>query len=252
MKNPFDLTGQRALITGGGSGLGLATARCIAVSGAQVIIVGRREAALRRAVDEIGRDAAWRAFDVTNLQAIPAFVASVEAEFGPVDTLVNNAGIHLKKDVSEVSDAEFQAVMQTHVNASFAFGRECGQRMVARGRGHILFIASMASYIGIPLLSAYSAAKTAQLGLVHSLTADLAPKGVRVNAIAPGWIHSEMMHKAVDADPKRKEKILSRTPLGDFGDPEDIGWAAVYLSSPAARFVTGVCLPVDGGAAIGF
>jgi gluconate 5-dehydrogenase len=179
-------------------------------------------------------------------------VASVEAEFGPVDTLINNAGVHLKKDASEVSDAEFQTVMQTHVNAAFALSREFGKAMIRRGSGNIIFTASMASIFGIPMVAAYSAAKTAHLGLVRALAADFSPKGVRVNAIAPGWIHSEIMHKAVNADPKRKEKILSRTPLGDFGDPEDIGWAAAYLASPAAKFVTGVCLPVDGGASIGF
>lgn len=252
MKNAFDLAGQRALITGGGTGIGLGMAKCLVASGAEVILVGRRESALQDAVTEIGDSATYRVCDVTDLAAIPQFVRSVEEELGPVDTLINNAGVHLKKDASGISDAEFQTVMQTHVNAAFALSREFGKAMMERGTGNIIFTASMASIFGIPMVAAYSAAKTAHLGLVRALTADFSPKGVRVNAIAPGWIHSEIMHKAVNADPKRKEKILSRTPLGDFGDPEDVGWAAAYLASPAAKFITGVCLPVDGGASIGF
>lgn len=252
MKNAFDLTGQRALVTGGGTGLGLGIAKCLAVCGAEVVLVGRREEALASAASAIGEKASYRVCDVTDLAGIPEFVRSVESELGPVDTLVNNAGVHLKKNASEISDVEFQLVMQTHVNAAFALSREFGRAMMERGKGNIIFTASMASIFGIPLVAAYSAAKTAHLGLVRALTADFAPQGVRVNAIAPGWIHSDMMHKALNADPKRKEKILSRTPLGDFGDPEDVGWAAAYLASPAAKFVTGVCLPVDGGVSIGF
>jgi NAD(P)-dependent dehydrogenase (short-subunit alcohol dehydrogenase family) len=248
----FDLTGKRVLITGGGSGLGLGMARCMAASGAIVVIVGRNGERLEAAAREIGPSAIARCFDVTDLPAVPDFAAAVEKDIGPIDTLVNNAGVHLKKPAETITDAEFQHVMGTHVNAAFALSREFGKAMLARNSGHILFVASMASLFGIPLVAAYSAAKSAHLGLVRTLSADFAPRGVRVNAIAPGWIHSEMMHKAVNADPRRKEKILSRTPLGDFGDPEDIGWAAVYLSSPAAKFITGVCLPVDGGASIGF
>lgn len=251
-KNAFGLSGQRALITGGGSGLGLGIAKCMVESGASVVIVGRRESVLRAAVGEIGEATQYRVCDISDLGAIPSLVKEVEAEHGPVDTLVNNAGVHLKKRAVEVSDVEFQTVMQTHVNAAFALSREFGKVMVERGSGSILFTASMASYLGIPLLTAYAAAKTAHLGLVRVLSAEYSPLGVRVNAIAPGWIHSEMMHKAVNADPERKAKILSRTPMNTFGDPEDVGWAAVYLASPAAKFVTGVCLPVDGGASIGF
>ena len=250
--DPFDLTGRNILITGGGSGLGLGMARCMAAKGARVILVGRNAERLREAAGGIGKSAVARPFDVTDLAAIPDFVRGIETEIGPIATLVNNAGVHLKKPAEEITDAEFQTVMQTHVNAAFALSREAGKAMLERKRGHILFIASMASLFGIPQVAAYSAAKSAHIGLVRALSADFAPRGVRVNAIAPGWIHSEMMHKAVNADPRRKEKILSRTPLHDFGDPEDVGWAAVYLSSAAGKFITGVCLPVDGGASIGF
>ena len=252
MNNPFDLSGQTALITGGGSGLGFGIAKGMCNAGARVLLVGRNADRLHEACAQLGDRAAAAPFDVTDLAGIPSFVRDVQNRMGPVDILVNNAGVHLKKPALEVTDAEFQTVMSTHVNAAFALSREFSRGMVERGKGSILFIASMASLFGIPQVVAYSAAKSAHLGLVRALSADLAPCGVRVNAIAPGWIHSEMMHKAVNSDPARRTKILSRTPLGDFGEPEDIAAAAVYLSSPAAKFVTGVCLPVDGGASIGF
>jgi gluconate 5-dehydrogenase len=124
--------------------------------------------------------------------------------------------------------------------------------MIERRHGSILFTASMASLIGVPLIVAYSAAKSAYLGMVRSLASEVAVHGVRVNAIAPGWIESPMLSQALDADPPRKQKVMSRTPMAKLGDADDIGHAAVYLCSQAAKFVTGVVLPVDGGASIGF
>lgn len=248
----YQLTDQLALITGGGSGLGLGIARCLTDCGARVVLTGRRENVLQEAAESLGDSATYVVHDVTDLAANARLVDKIESEHGPLHNLVNNAGVHLKKPAPEITDDEFQTVMATHVNASFSLSRECAKRMLPRGQGHLLFIASMASYLGIPQVAAYSAAKSAHLGMVRALAADLSPSGVRVNAIAPGWIHSEMMHKAVNADPERKHKILSRTPLNRFGDPEDIGWTAAFLCSPAAKFITGVSLPVDGGASIGF
>jgi gluconate 5-dehydrogenase len=124
--------------------------------------------------------------------------------------------------------------------------------MLHRRRGSILWIASMASLLGLPLVSAYTIAKTGIVGAVRALAAELSPHGVRVNAIAPGWIETPMLRKALDGDSRREARILERTPMGRFGESSDIGWAAVYLCSPAARFTTGVVLPVDGGASIGF
>jgi len=248
----FDLTGQTALITGGGSGLGLGMARCFVAAGARVIIVGRRTAELEKACATLGEGAFALTGDVTKLETIPGLVEQAEKLAGPVSILVNNAGVHLKKSALETSDAEFAAVLQTHVFGSFALSRELGRRMVARQHGSILFTASMATLFGIPLVVAYSAAKSAYGGMVRTLAVELGAQGVRVNAIAPGWIESDMMNKALSGDPARKAKILGRTPMNKFGAADDIGWAAVYLSSPAARFVTGVVLPVDGGASIGF
>ena len=248
----FDLSEQTILITGGGSGIGLGMAECMAAQGAKVILVGRNEEKLQAAAQKIGERAVYAAHDITELATNAEFIEQMESKHGAITTLCNNAGTHLKKNAEEVTDDEFQNLMQTHVNAAFSLARECGKRMIERGSGHILFTASMVSYMGMPKVIAYTTAKSAYIGLVRGLAADFSPRGVRVNAIAPGWIHSEMMHKAVNSDPERKAKILSRTPMNDFGDPEDIGWAAVYLCSPGAKFVNGVCLPVDGGAAIGF
>src|SRR5581483_5229488 len=148
--------------------------------------------------------------------------------------------------------AEFNSVLQTHVVAAFSLTRAVLPGMTERRHGSILFTASMASLFGIPLVVAYSAAKAAYLGMVRSLATEVSPHGVRVNAIAPGWIESDMMRKALDSDTGRTKKILGRTPMNRFGTGEDVGFAATYLCSPAARFVTGVVLPVDGGASIGF
>ena len=171
---------------------------------------------------------------------------------GPVSILVNNAGIHLKKTAVETTPVEFQSVLTTHVCAAQALVKAALPSMLERGHGNILFTASMTSLIGMPLVIAYSAAKSAYLGMVRSLAAEVSDRGVRVNAIAPGWIESPMLRKALEGDTVRTNKILGRTPMGRFGDPSDIGHAAVYLCSPAAKFVTGIVLPVDGGASIGF
>jgi gluconate 5-dehydrogenase len=165
---------------------------------------------------------------------------------------VNNAGIHLKKSAEETTAEEFNSVLQTHVVAAHALTAAVLPGMIQRKHGNVLFITSMAAIFGIPSVVAYSAAKSAYLGMVRSLATEVSSHGVRVNAIAPGWIESPMMRKVMSADVERQNKILARTPMGKFGEPDDIGWAAVYLCSPAAKFVTGVVLPIDGGASIGF
>jgi NAD(P)-dependent dehydrogenase (short-subunit alcohol dehydrogenase family) len=248
----FNLAGQTALITGGGTGLGLGMARCLVAAGAKVVLVGRRKEELEKACAALGKNAFALVGDVTRLEFAPALVDQAEKLAGPLTILVNNAGVHLKKFATDTSDAEFASVIQTHLFGAFALSREAGRRMIERRNGSVLFIASMASFLGVPQVVAYSAAKSAYLGLVRTLATEWGPHGVRVNAIAPGWIASDMLDKAMSGDPVRKAKVLGRTPMARFGDPDDIGWAAVYLASPAAKFITGVVLPVDGGAAIGF
>lgn len=248
----FRLDGEVALITGGGTGLGLAMARRMAGAGGRVVITGRREEVLRGAVAEIGGGTEYIVHDVTQLGEAASLVGQVTERFGAPTILVNNAGINLKKICTETSDEDFERIMRTNVTGAFALSRAAAAGMAERRRGSILFIASMASLFGIPGVVAYSAAKTAILGMVRTMAVDLSPRGVRVNAIAPGWIDSAMLRKAFDGDPARRDRILARTPMGDVGQPDDVAWAAVYLCSPAARFVTGAVLPVDGGVSIGF
>jgi gluconate 5-dehydrogenase len=252
MTNAFSLAGETALITGGGSGLGFGIAECFARAGARVILIGRRRDVLQKAVNKIGKAAMFEAHDITALGANEDLIHRVTKRAGLISILVNNAGVHLKKTAVDTTPAEFNSVLQTHVVAAFSLTRAVLPQMIKQNHGNVLFTASMASLFGIPLVVAYSAAKSAYLGMVRTLATEVSPHGVRVNAIAPGWIESDMMHKALAGDPERPKKILGRTPLNCFGRAEDIGLAATYLCSPAARFVTGVVLPVDGGVSIGF
>lgn len=257
MKNPafpdvFSLQGETALVTGGGTGIGLAMARAMHSAGAKVILVGRREAELTAAVRHLGRGASCAVHDITKVDEAEAFVARVTKEHGPITSLVNNAGRHLKKPAVDTTPQEFQDVLATHIIGAHALTRAIIPGMIERRHGTILFTASMASLFGIPLVVAYSAAKSAMVGVVRTLATELSPHGIRVNAIAPGWIETEMSRKALEGDPARRNKIIGRTPMAKLGDPSDVGWAAVYLASPAAQFVTGTVLPVDGGASIGF
>ncbi len=248
----FQLHNQTALITGGGTGLGLGMARCLAEAGAKVVLVGRRTSELERAAAEIGDAAFPLQGDVTDTASLPSLVQKAEELAGPISILINNAGIHLKKPALDTSPEEFLQVLNTHVIGAHALTCAVLPGMIARGHGSVIFIASMASQFGIPRVIAYSAAKSAFIGMVRTLATEVSGDGVRVNAIAPGWIDSDMMRKALDSDPARRDKILARTPMGRFGEASDIGYAAVYLSSSAAKFVTGTVLPVDGGVSIGF
>ena len=249
---PFSLEGDVAVITGGGTGLGLGIARCMVEADASVVLVGRREELLALACEELGEQAEYEVHDVLRFDEAPDLVERASAHFGPISILVNNAGIHLKKPALHTTETELVEVFNTHVTGAYALCRAAAPAMLEAKRGSILLTASMASLFGIPNVAAYTIAKTAHLGLVRALTVEFALRGIRVNAIAPGWIESPMMLNALEGDPERKAKILGRTPMARFGAAEDIGHAAVYLASDAAKFVTGVVLPVDGGASIGF
>ena len=252
MPSPFRLDGQLALVTGGGTGLGFGMCQAMTEAGARVVMTGRTERTLQEACERLGNSAGYTRHDLTDLPSIPGLVEEVESRFGPLDILVNNAGNHLKKAAVDTTDAELTRVLQTHLSGAYALSRECGRRMITRQRGAITMIVSMASLFGIPLVSGYTAAKSALLGLTRALAVEYSPHGVRVNAIAPGWFDTALNRQAFEGDPARLQKILSRTPLGRVGEAIDVGYAAVYLSSPAAKFVTGIVLPVDGGASIGF
>jgi NAD(P)-dependent dehydrogenase (short-subunit alcohol dehydrogenase family) len=250
--NPFSLQGKIALVTGGGSGIGFHIAQCLTQAGAQLVITGRRESVLQEAVETLGNNARYFVNDITDLKSLPALIKRIEAEVGEIDILVNNAGINMKKHAIEVTDEDFDRIIQTNLHAVFSITREVGKRMVDRKRGSIIMITSMAALYGIDRVVAYTASKSAIGGMVKALTTEFSPYNVRVNAIAPGFIETPMMLTAMGGDPARRDKAMDRTPMGIWGKPDDIGWAAVFLASEAAKFVTGVQLPVDGGNSVGF
>jgi gluconate 5-dehydrogenase len=248
----FDLSGKLALVTGGGSGLGFSIAQKFIDYGARVIIAGRREDALQAAVAKLGAGAIYKVCDLAQLQTVAPLVENLEKEFGAIDVLVNNAGVNLKKNVLEVSDEEFEGVIRINQQAVFSLTREVAKKMAERKKGNIIMISSMAAQYGIPKVIAYTASKSAVEGMTKALAVELSPLGLRINCIAPGFIETDMSAKALNNDPERKNRVLSRTPMQHLGKPEDIGLAAVFLASDASKYITGVILPVDGGNSIGF
>ncbi len=252
LEKAFSLRGKIALVTGGGTGLGFAMSEAFLAAGARVAITGRRLDVLSEAVAALGPAASAFEHDVTDEASTAMMLERVERSVGTPNILVNNAGMHLKRPICETSITDFREVLATHVEGAFSVTRAVVPGMRRQGGGCVLFIASMTSLIGMPNVVAYSAAKSAFIGMVRALASELGSENIRVNAIVPGWIDTPMLRSALDGDPSREAKILARTPQGRFGDPSDVGWSAVYLSSPAAAFLNGVILPVDGGASIGF
>ena len=249
---PFDLHGRRAVVTGGGTGIGQGVARCLAEAGAEVVIAGRRADVLEEAASQLGERVQAMTLDVTDGEAVKAFARAVTERAGPIDILVNNAGNHVKAPAEETPDEDFDTVLAVHLSGGFSLARELGAGMLERGEGSVVFVGSLNAFIGMPEVVGYSAAKAGVLGMVRALSVEWADRGVRVNAIVPGWIDAGMAKRVLDADDQRRERVLARTPMGRLGTAEDVGWATVYLCSPAAAFVTGAALHVDGGATIGF
>ena len=241
-----------AVVTGGGSGIGLAIAQKFVQHGLRTVIVGRDQQKLDAAQQQLGARCMPVAGDLNDLPSIPALVRHITERYGPIDVLVNNAGINMKKEFTEVTDEDFQRILLTNLTAVFALSREVVKGMIERGGGSVINISSMASQYGIPKVIAYTASKSAIEGMTRAMAVELSPKGVRVNCIAPGFIATEMSAKALNSDPERKNKALSRTPMGELGRPSDIGDAALFLASEGAAYITGVVLPVDGGNSIGF
>jgi NAD(P)-dependent dehydrogenase (short-subunit alcohol dehydrogenase family) len=241
-----------AIVTGGGSGIGLAISEKFTQSRILTIIIGRDMKKLEAARQRLGEFCRIIRFDLTDLEGIPQLVNDIIKKFGRIDILVNNAGINMKKDFTEVTDEEFGRVMMTNVNVPFALSREVVKKMLPLKNGCIINISSMASQYGIPKVIAYTASKSAIEGMTRSMAVDLSPFGIRINCIAPGFIATKMSAKALDDDAERKRKVLSRTPMAHLGDPADIGDAALFLASDAAKYITGIVLPVDGGNSIGF
>ncbi|MDR1533754.1 MAG: SDR family oxidoreductase [Planctomycetota bacterium] len=243
--NPFALDDKLVLITGGGSGIGKAIAGAVAKAGGRVVISGRRREALAAARAEIGDRAEYLVNDVADLSGVPGLIERIEKEIGPLYGLVNNAGVTLMKAALETTDEDFLRLLTVHLRASFALIRESARRMAERKSGSIVNICSLSAIFGVEHCVAYTAAKSGLKGIVRPLALEFAPLGVRINDIAPGWIESDMTRTS--GNPARKRRIEERTPLGRYGHPEEIAFGAVYLLSPAAGFVTGTELVIDGG-----
>lgn len=249
----FSLEGKVAIVTGGATGLGLAMTKCLVAAGAKVAVASSSPAEkYAKVLEPLGEMAVYYQFNVTDTEHAQELADRIIKEQGRIDILVNNAGIHCKKPIEEMDVSDFTSVLDVHLVGAFALTKAVIPHMRERKSGNILFIASMTSYIGQPYVIGYSAAKSGVLGMIRDLAAEVGLDGIRVNGIAPGWIDTPMLHQAVDNDPQRQQKILGRTPMKKYGEPEDIGWAAVYLCSDAAKFVTGMVIPVDGGAVTGF
>jgi gluconate 5-dehydrogenase len=247
-KNPFTLDKKIALITGGAKGIGYGIATSFINAGAKVILLGRNEPSLQKACKVLGKDSQYIVFDIDQQKKIPAVIESIEKNIGNIDILVNNAGRHHKDLVVNTSDEDFLSVLQTNLLSVFTLSRECAQRMLERRSGSVILISSMTAGVAMEKVVAYSAAKTALIGMMRSMAVEFGKCNVRVNAIAPGWIESDMLEAALKGDAERKAKILGRIPSRKFGKPSDIGSAAVFLASDASAYINNTFLPVDGGA----
>ena len=252
-KKIMKTSGQKvAIVTGGASGIGLAIAEKFIENNIITIIIGRDKEKLKSAKNKLGELCIPIPFDLNNLSAIQDLINRIITEYKFIDILVNNAGINLKKEFTEVTDEEFQKIILTNVESVFAISREVVKCMIEKGTGSIINISSMASQYGLPKVIAYSASKAAIEGMTRAMAVELSPKGIRVNCIAPGFIATDMSAKALNNDKERKDKVMSRTPMGFMGMPADIGDAAVFLATESSKYITGVVLPVDGGNSIGF
>ena len=245
------LEGKTALVSGAKRGIGKGIAEALAAEGADVIGVSATletdgSAAVERSVRALGRKFSAYACDFADRQAVYAFIEKVKANEKPVDILVNNAGTILRKPAAEHPDEWWDQVMNVNLNSQFVMAREFGKDMIARGKGKIIFTASLLTFQGGITVPGYAASKGGVGQLTKALANEWAPKGVNVNAIAPGYIATDNT-SALRADPTRSRQILERIPAGRWGTPQDIGGAAVFLASSLSDYVNGIVLPVDGG-----
>jgi 2-dehydro-3-deoxy-D-gluconate 5-dehydrogenase len=248
----FDLAGRVVVVTGGNGGIGRGIAIGLAEAGAAVAVFGRNGEKNQRVLSElkaIGVPSLAMSIDVTHRAALEPALQRVEAELGGIDILVNNAGnVSLSGGVLNETPGDWDNVLETQLNSVFLLSKFAARMMMSRQGGKIINIGSMYSFFGSGLVPSYSAAKGAIIQLTKSMAIELAPHNIQVNAIAPGWIETDMT-APVRSMPLYDE-ILARTPAGRFGQPEEIAGTAVYLASPASDFVTGTTIRVDGGYAI--
>lgn len=244
----FSLDGRRALITGSSRGIGLAIARALADAGAAIVLNGRDTEALGIAAADLaamGANVKAVAFDVTNAESIADAIEWCERELGGLDVLVNNAGIQFRAPLQDYPLDKFERILATHVTATFAVSQAVARGMIERRSGKIINICSVLTDHARPTAAPYGAAKAAIANLTRGMAADWARYGLNINAIAPGFFKTDL-NEALIADPEFNAWIEKRTPMGRWGDVEELGGAAVFLASDAASFVNGHILYVDG------
>ncbi len=248
MTHPFDLTGRVALVTGANTGLGQAIALALAGAGADIVALGRSApTATQTQVVALGRRFAWIEAALDDITPISTAVDAAASAFGTLDILVNNAGAIRRNDALDFSEDDWDAVMGVNLKSAFFLSQAVARGWVSAGRGgKIINIVSMLSFQGGIRVASYTASKSGLLGITRLLANEWAAKGINVNAIAPGYFATSNT-EALRKDETRNRAILERIPAGRWGDPSDLGGAAVFLSSRAADYVHGAVLPVDGG-----
>ena len=246
----FKLDGKTALVTGCRRGIGLGFAQALAEAGADVVGVSASletsGSQAEKDVTALGRSFRGYQCDFADRQALHAFVNQVKKDVGQIDILVNNAGTILREPAANHPDEYWDKVIEVNLNAQFVLAREFGKEMVARGKGKIVFTASLLSFQGGLTVPGYAAAKGGIATLTMALSNEWASKGVNVNAIAPGYIATDNT-EALRNDPVRSEQILTRIPQGRWGTPEDMKGAVVFLCSEASNYMNGAIVTVDGG-----
>ena len=248
----FSLEGKLALITGAARGIGLEIARAMAGSGAHVILNGRDAGALNVSAQELrehGGTASALPFDIADADALKSAFAEIAARHGKLDILVSNAGLRDRKLLQDFSDADLQRMFDTNLIAPYRLAREAAALMLPQRSGRMIFVTSIAGQIARSGDAVYTGAKQGVTGMMRALAAEYGPMGITSNAIAPGGVATES-NAAMIADPKAQAHFATRTPLGRWAEPEEIAGAAVFLASPAASYVNGLVLTVDGGMSI--
>jgi 2-deoxy-D-gluconate 3-dehydrogenase len=244
----FDLTGRRALVTGARTGLGRAVAEALAGAGADIIGLGSQPMPETAAsIREIGVGFHEVVRDLADTSGLDALVGRIEEEAGAIDILVNNAGIIRRADLLDFSEEDWDAVMDINLKSLFFLSQAFARRWsVRQSQGRIVNIASLLAFQGGIRVPSYTASKHGVVGLTKLMANELAPRGITVNAIAPGYMETDNTF-ALRADPGRSRQILDRIPAGRWGQPDDIATAVLFLASPASSYVTGTVIPVDGG-----